>query len=136
MVSDHATSADGWEWIWEGTALAGRAGAWDSRGTRISAVQLAGDPQGTIVAYYDGRASAEENYEERTGVAVGSDPTALTAVGDRPLAESPYGPGGLRSLNILPLPDGRRRIYYEMTREDGAHELRTELREPGPALKH
>lgn len=134
MVSDHATSADGWEWIWQGTALAGRTGEWDSRGTRISAVQFTGDPPGSegspggIVAYYDGRASAEENYEERTGVAAGSDPAGLTAVGDVPLAESPYGLGGLRYLDILTLPDGRRRLYYEMTREDGAHELRTELR--------
>ncbi|HEV2451096.1 MAG TPA: hypothetical protein VGS62_04130 [Streptosporangiaceae bacterium] len=128
MVSDHATSTDGWEWIWQGTALTGRAGQWDSRGTRISAVQFTGDPQGTIVAYYDGRASAEENFEERTGVAIGSDPAGLTAVGDGPLAQSPYGLGGLRYLTILPLPDGHQRIYYEMAREDGAHELRTELR--------
>ncbi|MFC7642489.1 hypothetical protein ACFQX6_17185 [Streptosporangium lutulentum] len=32
MVSDYATSADGLEWIWQGTALSGRPGLWDARG--------------------------------------------------------------------------------------------------------
>jgi hypothetical protein len=124
MVTDYATSADGWNWTWQGTALGGRPGTWDSRGTRISAVQFGQDK---IVAYYDGRASAEENYEERTGVAVGAGPTELTAVGDAPLVQSPHGQGGLRYLDIAVLPGGGRRLYYEMAREDGAHELRTEL---------
>jgi hypothetical protein len=81
-----------------------------------------------IVAYYDGRASAAENYEERTGVATGTEPTALTPIGNAPSAESPYAGRGLRYLDILPLSDGRYRLYYEMTRPDGSHELRTELR--------
>ena len=75
-----------------------------------------------------GRASALENYEERTGIATGTEPTALTPIGDAPSAESPYGGGGLRYLDILPLGDGSYRLYYEMTRPDGSHELRTELR--------
>jgi hypothetical protein len=29
---------------------------------------------------------------------------------------------------VLALPGGRYRLYYELTRADGAHELRTELR--------
>jgi hypothetical protein len=81
-----------------------------------------------VTACYDGRASAAENYEERTGVATGTDGAALTAVGDQPLAFSPYRGGGLRYLNIVPLPDGRHRLYYEMTRPDGSHALFTELR--------
>ena len=125
MVTDHATSEDGWNWTWDGTALAGRPGQWDARGTRISAVRFA---SGQIVAYYDGRATAAENYEERTGVAVGTEPAALTQLRTTPLAESPYATGGLRYLDVLQLADGRRRLYYEMTRPDGAHELRTELR--------
>jgi hypothetical protein len=125
MVTDYATSVDGWEWTWHGTALAGRAGEWDARGVRISAVEFVEDQ---IVAYYDGRATAEENYEERTGVAIGTEPTALTTVSEHvPLVQSPYGTGGLRYLDIVPLADGRRRLYYEMVREDQAHELRTEL---------
>ena len=128
MVTDYATSDDGRQWTWHGTALNGRPGHWDSRGTRVTAVMYAGD---TIVAYYDGRASAAENYEERTGIATGNEPIALTPIGDAPSAESPYGGRGLRYLDILPLGDGGYRLYYEMTKPDGSHELRTELR---PAL--
>jgi len=106
-------------------ALSGRPGYWDSRGTRISAVWQDGD---MITAFYDGRASAAENYEERTGVATGTGPTSLVALGAGPAAESPYAGRGLRYLDVLALPGGGRRLYYEMTRPDGAHELRTELR--------
>jgi hypothetical protein len=83
---------------------------------------------GTVTAYYDGRASAAENYEERTGVATGTDPAALTTAGDGPRAYSPYHGGGLRYLDIVPLPGGLFRLYYEMTRPDGSHALVTELR--------
>ena len=125
MVTEYATSTNGLDWAWQGTALAGRPGYWDSRGTRISAVWGDGE---AIVAFYDGRASAAENYEERTGLATGTGPTALAALGAGPAAQSPYAGRGLRYLDILALPGGGHRIYYEMTRPDGAHELRTELR--------
>jgi hypothetical protein len=125
MVTDYATSVDGWDWTWHGTALGVRSGEWDARGVRVSSVQFAGDK---IIAYYDGRAKAEENFEERTGVAVGGEPTTLAALGTSPLAQSPHGMGGLRYLTVVPLPDGSHRLYYEMARADHAHELRTELR--------
>jgi hypothetical protein len=125
MVTDYATSDDGLGWTWHGTALSGRPGYWDSRGTRVSAVWHDGE---SVVAFYDGRASVMENYEERTGIAVGADPAALAALGVHAAAESPYAGHGLRYLDILTLPGGAHRIYYEMTRPDGAHELRTERR--------
>ncbi|MGW0481152.1 hypothetical protein [Nonomuraea sp. NPDC003214] len=125
MVTDYATSADGLEWTWHGTALSGRPGLWDARGVRVSAVRFAGD---RVLAFYDGRADAAENYEERTGVAVGAGPAELTPVGGAPAAASPHGGGGLRYLDIVDLPGGGVRLYYEFTRADGAHELRTGLR--------
>jgi len=128
MTTEYATSGDGLDWTWHGTALAGRPGEWDSRGTRVSAVRF---DDVSVTAYYDGRASAVENYVERTGVAAGADPAALTATsspGAGPAASSSYHGGGLRYLDLLDLPDGRTRLYYEMTQPDGSHALVTELR--------
>lgn len=126
MVTCYATSQDGLDWTWRGTALRGRPGQWDSRAARVTSIWRA---HGTMVALYDGRGSAAENCEEVTGVATGRRPAALTARGSAPLAVAPYG--ALRYVDVLPLPGGRRRLYYEISRADRSHELRTELVPPG-----
>ncbi|MEU5876294.1 hypothetical protein [Spirillospora sp. NPDC047279] len=125
MVTEYATSVDGLDWTWHGTALGRRDGTWDARGVRVSAVLLSG---ADVIAAYDGRATAAENFEERTGVAAGSEPGVLAHVGSDPWAESPHQGGGLRYLDVLPTSDGGYRLFYEVTRPDGAHELRTEVR--------
>ncbi|MEJ3744426.1 hypothetical protein WEI85_14160 [Actinomycetes bacterium KLBMP 9797] len=128
MATWYATSPDGIDWTWRGVALAGRPGQWDARGVRVTSVAVAGD---TLLASYDGRASASENWEERTGLATGARLDgggfgALVADDRSPLG-SPHAPGGLRYLTAVPLPDGRQRVYFEATRADGAHDLRTDL---------
>jgi hypothetical protein len=71
-------------------------------------------------AAYDGRASAEENWFERTGLArrTGQD-DRFTQVEDSPVVD-------VRYLDVLPLPGGGYRIWYEARLPDESHELRTE----------
>ncbi len=123
MVTGYATSDDGSDWTWRGTALTGRPGGWDARGARVTSVMRS---NGHVIAYYDGRASAEENCEERTGLASGSHGGLFRPLADWPAAASPYGTGALRYLTVVRMPDGGHRLYYEACRDDGAHDLRTE----------
>lgn len=128
MTTEYATSADGIDWTWRGTALAGRPREWDARGARATSIRSGA---GGVTVFYDGRASAAENFEERTGVAAGTGPGALRATaeaGAGPDAFSPHQGGGLRYLDIVDLPDGTHRLYYELTQADGSHALVTEAR--------
>ena len=116
MTTAYATSADGVAWDWHGTVLAPRPGSWDQRGARLTAVL----PDGR--AAYDGRASKEENWFERTGLArlTGRRPGELEQVSDDAVRD-------VRYLDVLPLPGGGYRIWYEARLPDLSHELRTEL---------
>jgi hypothetical protein len=116
MTTAYATSADGLEWEWHGRVLSPRPGMWDARGARVTAVL----PDGR--AAYDGRASKEENWFERIGLArlTGDRPGELEQTNDGAAFDARY-------LDVVPLPDGGYRIYYEARLPDESHELRTEL---------
>lgn len=122
MTSRHATSDDGLDWRWSGPVLAGTTGRWDQRGARVTSAV-----PGTPFLFYDGRADASENWEERTGLAMVGEDGLPRAVVDRPVAESPHATGALRYLTVVPLPGGGSRLYYEAAAPDGAHDIRTEL---------
>ncbi|MGN6794069.1 MAG: hypothetical protein ACTHJW_16910 [Streptosporangiaceae bacterium] len=125
MHTDYATSTDGLVWTWQGTALAPRPGEWDARGVRVAAVRFSDDG---VTAFYDGRATAEQNCEERTGIAEGSEPGALIALGTMCVGEAGHAGFGLRYLTVVDLGEGYERLYYELTNARGSHDLVTELR--------
>jgi hypothetical protein len=115
MTTAYATSEDGLDWTWRGTALAGRPGTWDARGARVTTVLADGR------ASYDGRATKEENFAERTGLARLAGPAGrLVPEADGPAVD-------VRYLDALSLPGGGYRLWYEAPLPDGSHELRTEL---------
>jgi hypothetical protein len=76
-------------------------------------------------AAYDGRASKEENFSERTGLArpAGTGPGRLAAEDAGPVSDARY-------LDVVPLPGGGWRLWYEFPLPDQSHELRTELIAP------
>ena len=118
MRTAYLTSDDGIRWDFLTTALGGRSGCWDSRGARVTSVLS------NRWATYDGRASKEENFSERTGIARPTgQPGQLISVGEGPVSK-------VRYLDILELPDGRCRLFYEAPLADGSHELRTEVSDP------
>jgi hypothetical protein len=122
MTTALATSRDGLTWDWQGTVLAPTPGTWDQRGARVTAV-LSESP---LVVLYDGRARAEDNWHEVTGVARSVDGQTLVA-DDGPLLRSPHSDGALRYVAAVPLPDGATRFYFEAARPDGAHDLMTSV---------
>jgi hypothetical protein len=126
MSTRYGISPDGWAWEIGEVALDGTPGSWDQRGTRVADVVRT---EAGWWAYYDGRASKEENAEERTGFASGDSPGDLRAVGEA-VGAFADGRGSLRYVSMVALPDGGSRLYYETSRRDGAHDLRTEYVPP------
>lgn len=123
MTTRYLTSTDGLEWHDDGEVLAGRPGRWDARGARVTTV-VSHDP---LVVLYDGRADAESNWYETTGVARW-DGTRLVADPEAAPVTSPHSDGAFRYASAVPLPGGRIRYYVEAAREDGAHDLITLVR--------
>ena len=116
MTTGYATSADGLEWEWHGTVLAGRAGEWDARGARLTAVL----PDGR--AAYDGRATKEQNWFEQIGIA---EPKS-TAASPRPGRPS----STLGTWKSCRSRTADYRLFYEARLPDESHELRTETVPP------
>jgi hypothetical protein len=118
MTTWYGTSTDGLAWTMAGPALEPVAETWDARGTRIADV---GTDGGRWWALYDGRRSAEENWRERSGLAVGDGPDRFTAVaGPVP----PRAGQALRYASVVAEPGGFR-VYFEASGFDGSHDLRT-----------
>ncbi len=126
-----AISEDGKRFRWIGDVspvLPGggaEAGAWDSYCRRLGA--LTPMPSGGYLAFYDGGRSVEENYEEKTGIAMTFDLQNYLPVSiEGPALVSPYGSGSLRYIDVLSV--GHELFYYyELAREDGSHELRVNV---------
>lgn len=117
MQTWYFTSGDGLRWDAHGPALVPTPDSWDARGTRVTSVLPTA--QGWL-ALYDGRASAAENWFERTGLALGSTPGTFAAVAG-PLQREGRT---LRYVSVVPAGD-HWRLYFEADRPDGANDLRT-----------
>jgi hypothetical protein len=116
-----AVSPDGRQFEWQGDVFSPRPGGWDAYASRIGC--LLPTEHGWI-GYYDGSASVDGNYEERTGLAYSLDLRSFTRITtDGPALVSPLGSGSLRYLDAVAFPD-QVRFYYEYARADGSHELR------------
>lgn len=122
MSTAYAESVDGLTWTRPRTVLIPTPGTWDARGTRVTAV-LADQ---SLTVLYDGRATAEQNWHETTGLAGAAD-GQLVAEGGGPVGTSPHSDGALRYVAAVPLGDRRVRFYYEAARPDGAHDLLTSV---------
>ncbi len=121
-LSGLATSEDGLRWQWHGAILEPSESGWDAYAARINTVYR---HDGLFVGLYDGSKSVEENYEERCGLAVSGDLRSWHRVStDGPAAGPNGGPGSVRYAEAVQGPNWVR-FYYEFTRPDGSHELRT-----------
>ena len=117
-----ATSTDLDNWDWQGVILQPEGDtAWDKYCRRINSVLPL---NGKYYAFYDGSEGHHQNYEERTGLAVSEDLknwTVLTP--DNPCITSPHTTGSLRYIDAQPHGDDML-FLYELTRPNGAHEMR------------
>jgi hypothetical protein len=117
-----ATSVDGIRWDWRGLVLASSPGRWDGYTARLTTAIRHG---GGWIGLYDG-STLEENYEERCGIAFSDDLVHWRkGAANGPVIGTPSGPGGVRYVEAVDMPDGSTRFFFEYTRPDGSHDLRT-----------
>lgn len=129
-----AISADGrhFQWLGDVSPIApplptegSQPSLWDSYCRRLGA--LLPLERGGFLAFYDGSASLEGNYEETTGLAITFDlQRYLSLTPSGPALRSPFGTGSLRYVDVLPI-GNELFYYYEMARPDGSHELRVSV---------
>lgn len=121
-----ATSRDGRRFEWAGVAL-GAGATWDAYESRISSVVYVPP---LFLAFYDGTASLDGNYEEQAGLAASLTLGRFARItDDGPALRSPHGSGSLRYVDVVV---GEREwlLYYEYCRPDGSHELRMSRIDP------
>jgi len=124
-----ATSTDGTTFAWHGEVL-GVGGGWNRYQARLNSVVPVG---GLFVGFFDGSASHEENYEERCGLAVSADLFSWRRLSDAaPWVVTAEGTGSVRYVDAVVV-DGSWWVYYELSRPDGAHELRVLRADRPPA---
>ncbi|MCY0879248.1 MAG: hypothetical protein OWU84_09940 [Firmicutes bacterium] len=115
-----AFSSDGRRFAWLGMALQPQEQGWDQYTARVTTALPV--PPGFLL-FYDGGESVQQNFEEVTGLAVTTDLLHVQRLTpERPLLESPYGPGAFRYVDYAEL-HGHWYFYYEIAEADGSHSL-------------
>ena len=118
MTTWYATSADGLDWQWQGAALAptpGTVGRARHADRERAAASTAAGWRSTTAAR-----APQENWHERTGVAFGDRPGRRSRPTDRRRR-----PGRRCATSASPNCRDGYRLYWEASRVDGAHDLRT-----------
>lgn len=124
MTTRYLTSDDGLVWRDHGPVLEPGSGGWDDRGARVTTV-ASWEP---LVVLYDGRPDAASNWYETTSAARAVDGRLERMPEVR--VRSPHSDGACRYASVVELPEGGHRVYAEVARPDGAHDLVTTLVPP------
>lgn len=121
LVRSHtglAISSDGEHYVWQGEVLGSSPKGWDSLVSRLTGVMPVG---GIFLGFYDGAQDAQENYEERGGLAVSGDlKTFYKVVRGDPWFASQFG--SARYACPVSTPGGTI-LYYEAATRTGSHHL-------------
>jgi len=126
-----ATSKDLDHWEWKGVVFRPTGTGWDCYCRRINSVVPI---NGNFLAFYDGSASHEENYEEKTGVAISANLFYWRTLSRKgPAHISPHGSHSLRYVDAQ-VQGPNAFLFYEYARMDGAHDLRLLTMDKGEFL--